>query len=780
LMLLTLPLFVASLIWLRQLRFFKAGFLLRMALLGLAGFSIYALPPLVNGLMPHSPWSFGEAWLMTFRLTKNTLLVLYARFWMGRRAMAFAVLVCYLVPTLPCLVRLRDEGNQNKPKVERFQYWIYRALRAALLLVCLWLAFDPVVSPRQILLLRFGLSLPLLSFVYLNALGVSFLAGNLWFAFQPGSRHRNRSDWLRQMSRWARRMATPALAIVVGLVTTGLIARNIRGITSANRFPLQRFGDLAVRSLTAGGGIILSDDPEKLLVFQAALSRRGERRRWLPVDTKSLPDPEYRAQLERKYPAGWLTGANRHELKPPEMMFLLGHVAQTNRLFYLHPSFGYISELFYLEPRGAVYEMKPYPKDQFNGPPMSALEADQNGKFWDEAWQTDLEPVSRACSPRYFGRPKTLETLLQYFHLNAIPSYQSQLLGEWYATALDGWGVELQRNGRWPEARRRFEQAIALNTNNLAARVNLQCNTNLQAGRKMSLAGADTVASQLGDMRQLSAIISRYGPFDSPVFCYLLGNVYRQTGLFRQSVQQLERARALAPGTLAPEFALAQLYSRWRMDDKVFEMISQLRKQTQASPAGDQVDVDLAVLEANSWLSQTNLARARNVLQSVLQRHPDDNRTLNLVLQAYLAFGDDTNALQLLSGQLVRDPNNVAALVNQAGVLIRMGNSSNAITFLNRALAITNDSLARFNRAYAYLQTGNLPAAEADYLELDKLPADAFSVHYGLAAIAKRRHDTNLAIHHLELCLSNAPPGTVKWQEARKQLDTLVPSGRKH
>jgi tetratricopeptide (TPR) repeat protein len=296
----------------------------------------------------------------------------------------------------------------------------------------------------------------------------------------------------------------------------------------------------------------------------------------------------------------------------------------------------------------------------------------------------------------------------------------------------------------------------------------------------MSVAEADTVAIQLGDLRLLSVMISRCGPFDSPVFCYLLGNVYRQTGLFRQSVHQLERAKTLAPGSLAPEFALAQLYSRWRMDDKVFEIVSQLRKQTQTSPAGDTVDVDLAVLEANSWLSQTNLAKASSVLQSVLKRHLDDNRTLNLVLQTYLAFGDYTNALQLVSGQLAMEPNNVAALVNQAGVLIRMGNSSNAITLLNHALAITNDPLARFNRAYAYLQTGNLPAAEADYLELDNSRADAFSAHFGLAEIAGRRHDTNLAIHHLELCLSNAPAGTDKWQEARKRLDALEPPVRKH
>jgi tetratricopeptide (TPR) repeat protein len=216
------------------------------------------------------------------------------------------------------------------------------------------------------------------------------------------------------------------------------------------------------------------------------------------------------------------------------------------------------------------------------------------------------------------------------------------------------------------------------------------------------------------------------------------------------------------------------------MDDKALETVNLLRDEIQTLPIKDTMDVSLAVLEANSWLSQTNPARARSVLQSVLKQHTNDNRTLNLVLQAYLAFGDYTNALELVSGKLAQEPDNVAALINQAAILIQMGDATNAIPFLNYALAITNLPIARLNRAVAYLQTQNLPAAEADYLELENSPAQAFPVHYGLAEIAERRHDTNLAIQHLELCLSNAPAGTVKWREARERLDTLKPPARKH
>ncbi len=542
-MLLTLPLFVVSLFWLRQLRFLRVDFLLRMASLGLAGFSIYALLPLANGLAPHSPWGFGEAWLMTLRTTRHDLMELYTQFWVAHRAMAAAVLVFFLVPTLPCLVRLHDEGTAKQPKVERLQMWIYQALLASLLLACLWLAFDPVISPRQIVLRQLNFFLPLLSFDYLIALGVGFITGNFLLALQTGSHHRSRSGLFPQLSRWAGRMAAPALAILLGLMTTGLIARNLQAVTSVNRFPLQSFGSLAVRSLPAGGGIVLSDDPQKLFLFQAALSCRRESRRWLPVDIQSLPDPKYRARLEEKRPSGWLTHTNQHELNPLETLQLLDQVARTNRLFYLHHSFGYFFERFYLQPRGAVYEMKRYETNQFNGLPLSSAEMNQTEKFWDEAWPTELEPVSQIASERHSGWLTIREKLFQEFHLSAIPPSQSRLLGEWYSVALNGWGVELQRGGRWPEARRRFEQAIMLNTNNLVALINLQCNTNLQAGNPMNLAGVDTVARQLGKLQRLGPILSSWGPFDNPAFCYLLGSLYRQTGLLRQALQEFERVQ---------------------------------------------------------------------------------------------------------------------------------------------------------------------------------------------------------------------------------------------
>ena len=340
-LMLNLPLFVAALIWLRGLRFFQWVFVLRVALFGLAGFSVYALLPLVNGLNPHSTLSFGGAWLAALKSTRHIFALLYFEFWAQHRLMTLVVVLFFLAPILPGLVRLPDRGSNNTSKAERFQLRIYRAARGALLLACLWLAFQPSIGPQQTLLRQFGISLPLLSFDYLNALGIGFLTGNLLFVSQVRPEPGVLRGLGRKINSWRRRSAPHLLAIASGIILAGLVARNAPAIFSGNRQPLENFGDLAVSSLPAGGGIVLGDDADKLAVLQAAWSHRSEGRRWLVADIKSLPLPEYRAALERRQPLGWLTAQNQHELKLLEMLRLLNQLAHTNHIFYLQPTPGH-------------------------------------------------------------------------------------------------------------------------------------------------------------------------------------------------------------------------------------------------------------------------------------------------------------------------------------------------------------------------------------------------------------------------------------------------------
>jgi tetratricopeptide (TPR) repeat protein len=765
LMLLTLPIFVVSLIWLRKRHFLRPSFLLRMAGLGLAGFSFYVLLPLANGLNPHSPWSLGQAWLASLRQSKNLIQIFYHQFWMSHQLVTLAVAVYFLVPTLACLVRLREDGVKNKSRVERFQLWIYWRVRLALLLACLVLAFDPVIGPRQILHQQLGVSMPLLTFDYLNAVGAAFLAGNLMLISQRAGLRRQRS---KNKIKW-RQLEFPFGAACLGLLILGLVGKNAGAILNPNFHPLQRFGELAFESLPAGPGIMLADEPQKLWVFQAALAHQRRRADWLAVDTHQLPNVAYRARLEHRRALGWLTDENRHELSPIETTHLLEQIARTNRLFYLHPSYGAFFERFYLEPNGASYKMILRESQNPELPQLSAAVVNANENFWNNAWQNELEPLVPAAARRLTDRQIKLEKL----GFTRTPRIQNLLLADWYSMTLDGWGVMLQGQGRWSGSQQRLEQALQLNTNNFSARISLVCNTNLQSGRKLGLAELHTVAGQLENPRRLSLLMNQCGPFDEPVFCYLLGCTYAQSGLLLQAARQFERTRSLAPGVPAPEFALADVYTRLQQTDRARPIISHLRDEAKKISADGAVDFELAVLEANFWLAQTNIANARNALQSVLQQHPDDPQIRNRVMSAYLAFGDFTNALQIVNAQLDQSPDDVPGLNRQAAILIQSGNPAAAIPVLNRVLTLTNQPMARLNRAIAQLACQDFAAAETDFRDLDKSGWEPGRVNYGLAAIAEQRHDTNQIVHCLRLCLSNTPAGTLFWHEASIRLQRL-------
>ncbi|MGA3268436.1 MAG: DUF2723 domain-containing protein [Verrucomicrobiota bacterium] len=770
-MLLALPLFVIAVIWVERFRFihyFRWKYILQLAAPGLAGFLVYAVLPMANGLLPDSPWSLGQAWVVSLHQTKSVLLLPH-RIWRAEPFVALAVAICFLVPTLPLLVRMRDEDARDKSDAGRFQQWLYRGLRLSLLLACCWLAFDPSPGARQVMH-KMGIRLPLLTFDYLNALGTAYLVGSLLLTtrcvVRDGYRlSRNRNPWRRLPLS----IATAGLVVIVA----GLAVRNAPALWWMNHHPLEQFGDEAVNSLPAGKGVMLSDDPDKLMVFQAALSRRHGTADWVAVETHALRTVQYRARLEQRLPAGWLTDQTRHELTLVETLQLLEQVARTNRLLYLHPSQGLFFEKFYLEPTGTIYEMKRRRKDPLDVPPMPGAALAANEQFWTRLWDQEL---ARAVPspPRASGWANQLARC----GLTPPPRDQDRLLGEWYSLPLEAWGVTLQKQGRLRAAQARFEQALQLNSNNLPARISLACNTNLQAGQQLELSNVSQRADQLGGPPGLNLIMALEGPFDEPTACYLAGSVYFEHGMFVQAAEQLERVRTLAPGSLGPELALAGIYNRLQLPDRSRPLVNHLREQVQKEPANNLLDLDLAVLESQLWLMQTNPANTRDPLQSVLQQHRNDPEFANRVLYSYLALGEFTNALELAEERLAKSPDDVRSLNAKAFILKQSGQAAEALPILDHILALTNEPSVRLARAFARIDTKDFASARSDLEELGKSGQASEMVDFGLALVAEHGHDTNSARHYLQLCLSNTPAGTPLWRQAHVRLQLLEPANK--
>ena len=765
---LLLPFFLAALLWLGGPVFFERRFLTRMGLLGLAGLAVGAVQPCVNSLLPQSPFSLGDSWLATLRAAKDIWRTLYYDFVASHRAMTLAVLLYFLVPVAACLLRMKNEADHFYG-VERMQLWIFRGLRASLLLVCVWLAFDPEVGPRQIILKQLKFPLPLLTLDYLAALGAAFLLGSLLYAAQAPTRDLPFTP-LEKFTAFLRRSVAPLLTLFVALTVAALGLRSGRGIAQLRAAAPAAAGELIARSLPAEGGILLTDDRGWRITLQAALARGDRLRRWQVVDWPQLPSAAYRAALERQSPKGWTSGGTG-DLTATATLELLERLAATNRMYCLHPLPGnYLLEWFYPEPAGAAHELKLMARDEFALPPLTPQQIAANEQFWDAAWSEKLAALSRVLAGAAKKPPRWLA-------VTPVAPEAARQLGRWFSLSLNNWGVELQRNGKLTEARRRLEQALALNPDNAAAALNLAGNSNRLAGTVLDWATAPAAVKNATSIGQLARLMETAGTFDEAQICSLLGHACDRAGWPRQALQQLDRARELTPGSVAPELAMGEIFVRYGRPEPVFATVNRLRAKADATPAGRALGAELSLLEARAYLAQTNLPAANRALDAALDQ-ADDAFTREVVFKAYLTAGLVTNALAVVDRTLEREPDNIAALNNKAAIRLQTEHPAEALALWEQVLARTNLPAVRLNRAIALVKLRDFPAATAAYRELQTTGIDPFSVNYGLAQIAEAQHDTNAAVKLYRACVSNAAPDSIKWRAARARLEVLQSPGK--
>ncbi len=774
-MILLLPVFIGAIMWLRGRRFYSIKFLFFALLTGLAGFSLYAIPPIVNSLFPHAPLSFHDAWISALHDTKKSLTNVQSLFWYSRKDVGGLLLACFILPLLPSLIRVSSDGAYQKSLVEKIQILFYHFTHLIILLACLWVTMDPLLGPRRTLESQMTVTMPLLIFDYFIALGAGYIAGYFLVIYSGSYKRLFRRKTGKHRPpfapRWLRRLAPLVFQSLPLAMAILLCLKNLAPIIALNEHPLKDFGELAASSLPENGsGVVLCDDPMRAVVLRAAMSK-AENQRWQVVSSTSLIFPGYRAQLEREHPRNWVTPATDHMLGLVEMLQLLDQIVRTSQVFYLHPAYGYFFDAFYLVPHGAVYEVKRYGEnleDNLNPPPLNGESIAAGEKFWESAWLKNIIGTTEVLAhhPRDF-----LDSFFSFLNTEKPKDNQSRLLGQWYSMDLNHWGVTLQQLQQMSAAQRRFEQSLECATNNRAALFNLACNTNLQAGYKLNLGGVSTLLASLRSRQQLNTLLERYGPFDEPNFCYVLGNANAQAGLYRQAMQAYDRALTLAPDAPASGFALAQLYFNWHLHDLVLSTVKKIRDNPRSAAVLNSVtDSELSVLEAKSWAARTNLVRASEVLEAARHRYPADAHVHDLLAQAYLSYGDYPSALRYANELVAANPKDINALTTQSFVLLMMNKPEQAVPVLDQILTVTNSPKARLNRAAAYAQLGKLNEAEADYKLLSNYPEGAYQLNYGLAEIAIKRHDTNAAIQHLELCILYSKIGSSQWQEAKSHL----------
>jgi tetratricopeptide (TPR) repeat protein len=774
-----LPLFVAAVAWIRGLSFFNLRFLTCMLLGGLAGMLFYLLLPLLAVLSHKMPITFWEVLKLNLASSWDTVKLFFIR--SDWRKTLLLLSPASLLPILVIGIRWKSSYGDSKLGLALTSFMIH-VIHATLLLVCVWVAFDPPFSPRH---LGFGPSF--LTFYYLGALSAGYLTGYFLLIFgrrvgeraggSPRMPREQKPDPLRPLYR----LVYAGVWLFTAFAATGLVYKNLPQIRNVNDDTCKTYGALVAENLPSQGGICLSDsgDLRRTALLHAALVREGRAGDFLLVDTASLGAPSYHAFLHKMSPTKWPDTISASEqtngISPQHLIGLMAMLAKTNALYYLNPSFGYYFEQFYMEPHGLVLELKTLPGDTLLPPlPDNKLVA-ANDAFWNRAQKLALDPVIHAIAPPDPTSAASIgENLLRRFHVMRELNPNATVVGQLYSCGLNFWSVQIQRANDLKTAASDFETAVRLNPDNVVAHVNLDFNHSLQAGQTVPIDLTKATADQFGKYNSWISLLGDNGPFDEPSFTFQYGVILMRGGLSRQAVAPFHRVHELAPDNLAARLWLAQCYLASHLPDLTLDMLREPIAQPEKFSRAGTDSSQLNILAAAAYFQKKDNDRGIELVQAEISSQPTNEVLWLTAAQVYLKLGLYTNALSIIDRKLQDAPEDPTWLFGKGFASIQIKNFNAGITALTHVLSIqTTNHDARFYRAIAYLQSGQLDAARADYEKLGQTFTNSYQIPYGLGEIAWSKHETNEAIKQYEAYLAVANTNTAEATNIIERLKSL-------
>jgi len=778
------PIWLVALVWVRGASFFEGRFLARMFLLGSAGLLFYLVLPLaasLSGRVEAGFWALLKVNLATQKSYLTTLVLNKGALLFGERP--FWVLgLPSLLPVLAMAIRWPSYfGDISKLGVS-LATWMFHVLHAVLLLVCVWVALDPQFSPRHYVPAFAASGIYLLPLYYLGALSVGYYSGYFLLVF--GVKPVGRSRFAPMSPPLVNGVALGLVWLLLILAPLLLVIRNYPQIRQTNGPMLKRFAGLMAASLPPKDACVLSDDPARLMLLQSAFTQTGQGKGLLFLDTSSLKVPAYYSFLKESYPARWQVTMPKgvSQLADGDVLYVLSKIAETNSLYYLHPSFGYYFEVFYQEAHGLTYKLRRYPTNSIVQPSPTKENFAENEAFWKQIDDPVLQPILAAARPARAGEedlpgPGFPRNLLVAAELN--PDVAA--LCRYYAQALDFWGVQMQRTDQLAEAAAHFKRAVELYPDNVVAAVNLEFNKNLRAGQKASVHVSKAVEDQFKKYRTWDAVMTENGPFDEPSLCYQQGRVFFEGGNYTQATGEFLRVKELAPQTVPARLGLVEGYLlRHRVDDALRE-IAEIRAQSPPLDLNRTNESELLVAEVAADLSKNDLSGSEQAVRRALAHAPNSPDLLAAATKVYMNFQRYSNALEVINQHLKLSPDNPTALFNKGCACLQLKDFTNAIDSLTRVVNMgTNNSvevyeLAVFVRARAYLGDNQLDKAQMDFLALQKAHPGAFQPYYGLGEVAYQRQDTNSAIQYYSQALANIPTNSVEATAIIARLRDLRP-----
>ena len=772
-----LPVFIGAVIWLRGLSFFNLRFITRMLLCGLAGLLFYLLLPLINAVSHNTPLTFWET--LKYNLSSEWLPV--KSFFLNgdfRQKIGLMSLTS-LFPVLLLSIRWKSSFGDTSRIGSALTSFIFHLVHGAFFAVCIWVAFDPALSPRHL-----GFGMPFLTFYYLAALAIGYFCGYLLLVFGknaalPRTQRRRSSPF-----KWLNRAIVAGVWIFSAAAIAGLFYKNGPQISLTNSHATQHYARSLVQNLPATGGYALSDDPYQFILTQAMLVREGRAKEYIVLDTSSLAWPQYHRFLHARYQERWpqiVSDTQQSQLNPRGLLGMFNLLSQTNSLYYLNTSYlnpgsSFYFELFYPEPHGLVYKLEILPNDTLLPAPLDQKLIAENNNFWAKTGESEFAAIIKANNPPASDIPQSLgQKILGRFHISTDPNANTALIGGFYAHALNDWGVWLQRANDWTNAANAFALAGKLNPENTAAQINLRFNQDFQSGKGAQEDLAHSLTDPFGKYSSLAAAMKAYGAFDVPSYCFLQGSLLAQASFHRQAIAPMERVTELLPENLPTRLALGQLYLFNQLPDQTLKALQAPLANPAKFGLSDANSTPLNLLAAAAYLQKNNNAHGAELIEAELVRHPENNELFTAAIRAYAAHGLFTNGIRAIERKLATTPDDMELFFNQGYFFLQLKNYDAAVTSFTRVLTVqTNNPNALLNRAIAYLGDNKFDAARADFESLRAVSTNPAQAAFGLAEIGWRQHDTNLAIENYEIYLANnTDTNSAEAQQVIRRLQQL-------
>jgi tetratricopeptide (TPR) repeat protein len=168
------------------------------------------------------------------------------------------------------------------------------------------------------------------------------------------------------------------------------------------------------------------------------------------------------------------------------------------------------------------------------------------------------------------------------------------------------------------------------------------------------------------------------------------------------------------------------------------DAISHLERARPSRP----LDAGLSVTLGRLYLTKRDFAKARQLLDPVLEREPEHAEAAYLVAQAQLGAGDLDAAARSLDVVIAAEPQFTRALIDRADVALRQRRWDDAATAFGKAAAALPDRLdLKLRQASALLRGGKHDAARELLERVERDRGDDARVPFLLVDVERARHD---------------------------------------